>query len=416
MKKKIFSILFALVLVVTMSLVTAVPAAAADLTSLTENLAADFAPAFSAEVYGYALAATNAENSVTLTATLAGGAILIVYYPAPGPADPVASGVGKTIVLDVGANVIPIRVTDMDTWDIDDYTITVTRAAAPAQYSLTVASTDGGAVTEPGEGPFLDYDEDEVVDLLAVPEALYQFVEWTGDIGTIDDADAADTFITMSGDYSITANFELIPITYDLGDIQSMLEDIEAKLDSDPDGTFYTFVNNWFTTIKDYVKVINWTDVTDIKTAIGTINISSIKAKTDDIVWSNITDIKTQTDKLGDATIGLAAIKDAIGNNNGGGGGVVSASDTNVSIARNSQTAGVIILESEQAFWGQLTVQSNRAGYNIEVWDGDSWVRVVSSGTVAHSVALSGFGLRIFNDTTYSTIEVDYVFVYHSAP
>ena len=392
MKREIFSILFALVLVLSLSLVTAVPVAAADLTSLTENLAADFAPTFSAGVYEYALAATNAEDSVTLTATLAGA--IIVYYPNTPESVQVASGVGKTIVLDVGDNVIPIRVTDTDTFDVDNYTITVTRAAAPAQYSLTVASTDGGSVTEPGElGPYT-YNAGTVVDLLAVPEADYQFVEWTGaDVSTIDEVTAADTFITMSGDYSITANFELIPIT--LGDIQSMLEDIEAKLDIG--GPFYTFVNDWFTTIKD---------------AIG-----GFKAKTDTINWGDITAIKTEVDnieaKLDDKDYGLAAIKAAI---EVGGGGVVSASDTNVSIARGTANAKVIIAQDTKAFWGQLTVESTRTGYNIEVYDGDSWVPVVSSGTRAHSVALSGFGLRILNDTYYSSITVDYVFVYHSAP
>jgi len=92
---------------------------------------------------------------------------------------------------------------------------------------------------------------------------------------------------------------------------------------------------------------------------------------------------------------------------------VASASAKDVGLVRNA--AEVIIEEDSPAFWGQLTVQSTRAGYNIEVYDGDSWLPVVPSGTVAHSVALSGFGLRILNDTYYA-ITVDYVFVYHSAP
>lgn len=74
-------------------------------------------------------------------------------------------------------------------------------------YDLTVASSAGGLVTEPGEGLFPDYAENAVVDLLAVPDALYRFVNWTDDVSTINDVNAADTFITMSGDYSITATF-----------------------------------------------------------------------------------------------------------------------------------------------------------------------------------------------------------------
>ena len=85
-----------------------------------------------------------------------------------------------------------------------DLTVTVTG------YDLTVDSTAGGSVTDPGEGVFT-YVDGTVVDLLAVPDAGYQFVNWTGDTGAIDDVDAADTFITVNGTYAITANFELIP-------------------------------------------------------------------------------------------------------------------------------------------------------------------------------------------------------------
>jgi hypothetical protein len=81
----------------------------------------------------------------------------------------------------------------------------------PVQYDLTVNSTAGGEVTDPGEGTF-SYDAGAVVDLLAVPEVGYQFVNWTGDTGAIDDVDSADTFITMNGNYDITANFEEIPV------------------------------------------------------------------------------------------------------------------------------------------------------------------------------------------------------------
>ena len=73
-------------------------------------------------------------------------------------------------------------------------------------YNLTVDSTDGGEVASPGEGTFA-YDCDTEVDLVAEADSGYHFVEWTGDISTIADVDAAVTIITMSGNYSITANF-----------------------------------------------------------------------------------------------------------------------------------------------------------------------------------------------------------------
>jgi hypothetical protein len=76
------------------------------------------------------------------------------------------------------------------------------------QYILSISSTSGGAVTTPGEGMFI-CNADEVVDLVAVPDSHYHFVNWTGDVGTIDNVDDPTTTITMDDSYSITANFEL---------------------------------------------------------------------------------------------------------------------------------------------------------------------------------------------------------------
>jgi uncharacterized repeat protein (TIGR02543 family) len=80
------------------------------------------------------------------------------------------------------------------------------------EYALTISSTEGGSVTTPVEGTH-NYDEGEVVNLVAEAEDGYHFVNWTGDVGTIVNANAAITTITMNGDYSITANFIA---TYDL--------------------------------------------------------------------------------------------------------------------------------------------------------------------------------------------------------
>jgi hypothetical protein len=86
-----------------------------------------------------------------------------------------------------------------------DYSIT---ARAVAVYDLTISSTKGGSVTTPGEGTFT-YDAGMVVDLVATPGDGYRFVEWTGDVGTIADVEAAATNITISGNYSITASFAM---------------------------------------------------------------------------------------------------------------------------------------------------------------------------------------------------------------
>jgi hypothetical protein len=92
-----------------------------------------------------------------------------------------------------------------------DYSITANFGEIlSVQYDLTTFSTEGGSVTEPGEGVF-NYDEGTVVDLVATPDEGYQFVDWTGDVDTIVDIEADATTITMNGDYSITANFVATP-------------------------------------------------------------------------------------------------------------------------------------------------------------------------------------------------------------
>jgi len=82
--------------------------------------------------------------------------------------------------------------------------------APPTEYKLTISSTEGGEITGLGEGTFT-YEEGEVVNLIATPASGYRFVRWTGDVDTIEDAEAPSTTITVKGNYSITAIFEPIP-------------------------------------------------------------------------------------------------------------------------------------------------------------------------------------------------------------
>jgi hypothetical protein len=82
-------------------------------------------------------------------------------------------------------------------------------------YTLTVDSTAGGVVavnnvTIPGKTIFT-YDLGTVVSLNATPDTGYQFVNWTGDVGTVDNVHASETIITVNGNYSIVANFEVPP-------------------------------------------------------------------------------------------------------------------------------------------------------------------------------------------------------------
>jgi Leucine-rich repeat (LRR) protein len=82
----------------------------------------------------------------------------------------------------------------------------ITASFAANTHTLSINSNLNGSVTTPGEGTYT-YDYDTVVNLVAAPDVGYHFVNWTGDVGTLDDGNAAATTITMKGDYSITANF-----------------------------------------------------------------------------------------------------------------------------------------------------------------------------------------------------------------
>jgi preprotein translocase subunit YajC len=75
---------------------------------------------------------------------------------------------------------------------------------------LTISSTTGGEVTRPGAGIF-PYYPGTVLTLIAKPDDGYRFVNWTGDVGTIANVNAAQTTITMNDNYSIMANFEEKP-------------------------------------------------------------------------------------------------------------------------------------------------------------------------------------------------------------
>jgi hypothetical protein len=100
--------------------------------------------------------------------------------------------------------------------------ITTMVGCGPVQYDLTISITEGGEITTPGEGTF-SYDKGTTVPLVAFPYTGYRFVNWTGDVDTIDDIDAASTTITMNGHYEIIANFALMtPGIHDWYDLDAV--------------------------------------------------------------------------------------------------------------------------------------------------------------------------------------------------
>ena len=98
----------------------------------------------------------------------------------------------------------------------------------PVQYNLTISSSVGGMVTAPGEDTFT-YEEGAVVSLKAEAEEGYQFVSWSGDVGTVADPEAAETTITMNGNYSITAGFQAVSdvvAVWDWYDLDGIRDDL----------------------------------------------------------------------------------------------------------------------------------------------------------------------------------------------
>jgi len=88
-----------------------------------------------------------------------------------------------------------------------DYTIQAHFAVN--QHALSISSTSGGSVTNPGEGTF-QYSHGTTVSLQATAASNYHFVNWTGtavSAGKVTNPNAASTSVTVDADYTIQARF-----------------------------------------------------------------------------------------------------------------------------------------------------------------------------------------------------------------
>ena len=89
--------------------------------------------------------------------------------------------------------------------DVEDATTTITMNGdysitanfAVKQYNLVIHSMEGGSVTTHGESAYT-YDIGDVVNLVAVADEGYQFINWTGHVSTIADVNAASTTVTIT--------------------------------------------------------------------------------------------------------------------------------------------------------------------------------------------------------------------------
>jgi hypothetical protein len=143
-----------------------------------------------------------------------------------------AFNVLPVVVLVVGLGLISLPKAEIHDY-CDAATVTITATGEVLECHFTISATPGGSVDVtldnektvigPGETEIVsDIPAGTVVALAAEPQEGYWFVNWTGDVETIDDVDAATTQITIKGDYSVTANFQEgppphpQPIQYDL--------------------------------------------------------------------------------------------------------------------------------------------------------------------------------------------------------
>jgi len=88
-----------------------------------------------------------------------------------------------------------------------DYTIIANFSEAEI-FTLTVA-VNGNGSTSPAVGEH-EYEEGTVVNISAIPDQDWQFVNWSGGV---DNPNSASTTITMDADKSVTANFSPFGIT-----------------------------------------------------------------------------------------------------------------------------------------------------------------------------------------------------------
>jgi hypothetical protein len=105
----------------------------------------------------------------------------------------------------------------------NDYQIT---ASFIAQYALTIDSTVGGMAITPDEETST-YDAGTVVALVAEADEGCGFAKWVGNVTGIADVNAAETTITMNGNYSITASFGVA--VYDWYGLDAVRDDLEGK-------------------------------------------------------------------------------------------------------------------------------------------------------------------------------------------
>ena len=132
---------------------------------------------------------------------------------------------------------------------------------APEEVTLTISSSAGGSVVQPGEGSST-HGWGDVVTLVAEADDGYRFTGWTGDVDTVSDITSLQTTVTMhttDGDIALSANFAYGEITvpiYKGFNLISIPDDVSGNPD----------LRDWMPVIGDSTeieKVMAYDDQTD---------------------------------------------------------------------------------------------------------------------------------------------------------
>ncbi len=134
-------------------------------------------------------------------------------------------------------------------------TAMVACAPTPDQYDLTMASTQGGSVTAPGEGTFT-YGAGTEVGLTATPSEGYRFVSWFGDLGAVASVYSASTTVVMGDHYSITAEFESVSGISEPPPPPVWNPQRQALLPDREFDTNWTQVTNWYPALHRSIDAI----------------------------------------------------------------------------------------------------------------------------------------------------------------
>ena len=117
--------------------------------------------------------------------------------------------------------------------------------------TLTYTAGANGTITAPPASP-TTHDRGASVPITAVPATGYHFVNWTGNVSTIDNVNAASATITMNGNYAITANFAITSYTISFNsnggsDVTAITQNFGTTVTTPtaPTQTDYTF-DGWY--------------------------------------------------------------------------------------------------------------------------------------------------------------------------